>query len=387
MLLILAAITITTSFEAGSMGPVEQVSPVHLRCAVKGQADQDGRNRQANWYYFRLDNLPRQEMRIELTGLVGEYNYRAGSHAVTRNTRPVYSYDNRVWSHFPAEAIGWDEKQVRLTIRFTPEHPRLWIAHVPPYTTAHLAKLLGDIGSRTEVKQETAGRTVQGRELPLLTITGADSQGREKKVVWLMARQHAWETGTSWVLDGAVRFLVSATPDAAKLRRDIVWMIFPMADPDGVVNGQVRFNANGYDVNRNWDTADSSRMPEITAMKRAMFAWLDSGRPIDLFLAMHNQETGDYVEGPPGALARRFFDALSKTDSFQGAGGPRDSFARGPVDKGRMTVNQALFRERKVPAFLMELGVERNVKLGRLRTTEDNLKFGPDLLRAIASAL
>ncbi len=329
----------------------------------------------------------KQDVRIELTNLSGEYNYRAGSHAVTRNTRPVYSYDNRAWTHFPTENIEWDEKQVRLTIRFKPERPRLWIAHVPPYTTAHLAKLLGDIGKRADVKQEPAGKTVRGRELPLLTITGAATPERDRKVVWLMARQHAWETGTSWVIDGALRFLVSDSPEAAKLRRDIIWKVFPMADPDGVVDGQVRFNTNGYDVNRNWDTADAGRMPEIAAMKRAMLAWLDAGRRIDLFLAMHNQESGDYIEGPASPMAQRLFDALAKTDSFQGAGGPRDSFARGPVDRGRMTVNQALLRERKVPAFLMELGVERNVKLGRLRTTDDNLKFGPELLRAIASAL
>jgi len=383
MLLLIAAITVTTSFEAGSLGRVEYVSPVHLRCAVKGQADQDGRNRQANWYYFRLDNLPKQDVRIELTDLAGEYNYRPGSYSVTRNTRPVYSYDDRAWKHFADENVEWDEKQARLTVRFKPERPRVWIAHVPPYTTAHLARLLGDIGKRPQARQESAGRTVHGRELPLVTITDPAAPDSDKKVVWLMARQHAWETGTSWVIDGAVRFLVSDSPEAAKLRRAVVWKIFPMADPDGVVNGQVRFNANGYDVNRNWDTADARVVPEIAAMKKSMFDWIDSGRRIDLFLALHNQEAGDYIEGPAGAVAQRFFDALDKTASFQASGGPRDSFGKGAVDKGRMTVNQALFQERKIQAFLMELGVERNAKLARLRTTDDNLQFGPDLLKAI----
>ena len=83
---------------------------------------------------------------------------------------------------------------------------------------------------------------------------------------------------------------------------------------------------------------------------------------------------------------QRLFDALGKTASFQAAGGPRDSFGKGAVDKGRMTVNQALFRERKIQAFLMELGVERNAKLARPRTTDDNLQFGPDLLNALAAA-
>jgi hypothetical protein len=52
-----------------------------------------------------------------------------------------------------------------------------------------------------------------------------------------------------------------------------------------------------------------------------------------------------------------------------------------------MTVNHALAQERNVAAFLMEMGVERNVKLGRPRTTEDNVGFGPVLLKVLASVI
>jgi hypothetical protein len=34
--------------------------------------------------------LPKQGVHIDFTELAGEYNYRAGSHSMTRNTRPVY---------------------------------------------------------------------------------------------------------------------------------------------------------------------------------------------------------------------------------------------------------------------------------------------------------
>jgi murein tripeptide amidase MpaA len=394
MLSVLAAITVAASFEGGSIGRVENVSPTHLRCAVKGQADQDGRNRQANWYYFRLDGLPKAEIQIEFTDLAGEYNYRAGAHSMTRDTRPVYSYDNRTWIHFRDEDVSWDEKQVRLSVRFRPERGRAWIAHTPPYTTEHLGALLTEIGKHPHVTRTSAGKTTQGRELPLITITDPAVNERDKKVVWVMARQHAWETGTSWVMDGALRWLASEDAQAAQLRRSILWKFFPMADPDGVVNGQVRFNTNGYDVNRNWDTADARRTPEIFVMKKAMLGWIDSGHRIDLFLAMHNQEAGDYIDGPfrpeddhARRLAQRFFEGLEKTDSFQAARGPRNSLSQGPIARGRMTVNQALAHERRIPAFLMELGVERNVKLGRLRTTEDNQRFGPTLVRTLAGVV
>jgi hypothetical protein len=369
-----AAIAVSAAFEGGSIGKVETVAPDYLRCAVKGQADQNGRNRQANWYYFKLENLPRGEVTLELTDLVGEYNFKPGTHAVTRNTRPVFSYDDETWRHFADDRVSWDEKQVRLTLRFTPERPVMWIAHVEPYTARRLNKLLADTSPR--LKRESIGRTVRGRDIPLLTI------GRGTRTIWLMARQHAWETGTSFAADGAVRYLVSDDPWAVRLRQEATVKVLPMFDPDGVAEGAVRFNANGFDNNRNWDAVDPRLMPEIAAAKAAI-----TGR-IDIFLTLHNTESTDYVEGPVaahGAVARALVERLRSLANFFDPASPRDSM-RAPIDKGRATVNQQLFRERNVPAFLLELMVERHPILGRPRTARDFSEFGAGLARALIYA-
>ncbi len=395
MLFLLAVITITASFDGGSVGEVKQVAPAHLRCGVKGQADQNNRNRQANWYYLRLDSLPREQVRIDLVNLAGEYNFRPGALSVTRNSRPVYSYDGERWIHFTDAQVEWDNAEPCLTLRFTPERPAMWIAHVPPYTKRHLTRLLDDFPRSPNLRREVIGRSVNSREISLLTVTDASVPRERKDVVWLMARQHAWEAGTSWIAEGALRFLLSDSPEAAKLRRSVIWKILPMIDPDGVASGAVRFNANGYDVNRNWDAVDERLMPEIAAARRAIFAWLDSDRRIDLFLALHNTESADFIEGPLAqggepvrTLASRFAHALARTASFYATGPPRDAgLSTTPGMKGRMTVNQALFHERNIPAFLMETMVDRNPKLGRPRTTEDNLAFGAELVRAMAASL
>lgn len=86
--LFFAGIVVSSNFEGGSAGRVEQVSPTHLRVGVVGQSDQDGRNHQANWYYFRLDRLPRTQVQVDLVDLAGEYNYRGPVYAVTKGTRP-----------------------------------------------------------------------------------------------------------------------------------------------------------------------------------------------------------------------------------------------------------------------------------------------------------
>jgi hypothetical protein len=55
--------------------------------------------------------------------------------------------------------------------------------------------------------------------------------------------------------------------------------------------------------------------------------------------------------------------------------------------KGRMSVNQGLFAERKVPAFLMELMVDSSPKLSRLPTVEDRLEFGAALVRVMCETV
>jgi hypothetical protein len=383
--LFLLAASLHTDFLGGSLGAVEWLTPVHARCAVEGESDQDGRNRQANWYYFRVDGAKGQELTLDLVDLVGEYNYQAGSHAVTEDTYPVYSYDDRNWQHF--DAIEWDEKEVRLRLRFTPEQDRVWIAHVPPYTNDHLSRLIAEFGNHPHLQREVAGTTVEGRDMPLLTVTDPQVPLEEEKVVWLMFRQHSWETGSSWAGEGAVRLLLSDTPEAARMRRETIFKIFPMADPDGVARGGVRFNAHGYDLNRNWDAVDAKRMPEIAAQRKAVLDWVDSGKPIHLFLSLHNTETSEYLEGPAEYrdLTGRFRSLLvAKTTFHPTRPEPRAaSSSSTPGMAGRMTVNQELYHDRRIPAMLMEQMVTFNPKLGRRPTIQDRLDFGAGLVRAM----
>ncbi|MEO7145483.1 MAG: M14-type cytosolic carboxypeptidase [Bryobacteraceae bacterium] len=391
-----SSVTVSTNFESGSAGKVDVVAPDHLRIAVAGQSDQNHRNRQANWYYFRLDHLPpAKPVTIDLADLLGEYNFKSGTHAVTKNTRPVYSYDNRVWRHFADNQVSWDDKEPHLTLRFTPGKSTVWIAHLAPYTNEDLENLLRRFRANPDFKQQTIGKTVQGRNLLLLTVTDPSVPDSGKKAIWLMARQHAWETGTSWDLQGALEFLLSHQPDAARIRRSDIFKIIPMADPDGVANGGVRFNANGYDLNRNWDSIDPKLMPEIAAQHQAASAWIRSGHRIDIFLTLHNTESADHIEtemaegGPQlKALANCFWTLLDKDTTFYSPGGPRESGATTTSGmKGRMTVYQGLFHDFKIPAFLMEQMVESSPRLKRCPTVEDRLTFGAGLVRVLSAAV
>jgi tetratricopeptide (TPR) repeat protein len=375
------------NFEGGNLAKVEKIAETHFRCHVSGETDQDKRNRQASWYYFRVDNVEGREVTIDLAGLPGEYNYQPNRGAITKDTIPVFSFDRRTWRHLPE--ADYDAAIPRLRLRFTPESSPVWIAHVAPYTNTDLRLLIRSVARHPHFEKKAIGKSVQGRDLLLLTVTNPETPAASKRVVWLMFRQHAWEAGSSWAGDGALRFLLSDDPQAVKMRDTAIFKILPLADPDGVARGGVRFNANGYDLNRNWDTATEKAMPEIAAQRKAVLEWVDGGGRVDVFLTLHNTETAEYLDGPPEGFAElrnRLFALLVEKTSFYPSRRPGESRAA-PAKPGRATVVDGLYQDRKAPAFLIEQRIAFHDGLKRAPTVEDRQRFGADLVKALWEAV
>ncbi len=364
------------------------MNATHFRCGVKGESDQDGRNRQANWYYFRVDGAKGKPLTIDMVDLPGEYNYRPNRGAVTGDTLPWVSEDNQHWK--PIETAEYQADTPLLRLRLTPRANQVWIAHVPPYTNQHLQRLLIEFKKYPNLQQQIIGKTVQGRDLLLLTITDERVPLADKKIIWLMFRQHSWEAGSSWAGEGAIRFLLASTPTAEILRQTAVFKILPLCDPDGVARGGVRFNANGFDLNRNWDVMDAQKMPEITAQRKAILDWVDGGNRVDLFLSLHNTETSEYLDGPPDTdgryrlLMERFFKLLSVGKTFAPTRPPQSHEASTtPGKPGRMNVVQGLYKDRQLPAFLIEQRITKHPKLGHQPTPEERQQFGAELVQAM----
>ena len=259
------------------------------------------------------------------------------------------------------------------------------------------------------LRRESAGKTVEGREIPLWTITDAATHGREEDDL-ADVPPVCRESGSSWVGDGAVRALLSESEEAAGLRRAAIWKIFPMADPDGVVHGGVRFNRKGYDLNRHWDAIDAAKEPEIAAQHGAIKAWLDAGNRIDAFLSVHTGGTEEYIEGPTPCrqLVAKLVGILAAETTFnpvrraaqkvQRSASSKQKNKKEKKDKskrkndpapvraaevmsvagarGRMSVGQGLQTEFGVCAMRMEQMTARNGKLGGWPSSEQRQQFG-----------
>ena len=81
------------------------------------------------------------------------------------------------------------------------------------------------------------------------------------KGVWIQARQHAWESGSSWVGKGLLDWAVSQDPLAVQLRRSTTIHFVPIMDVDSVAEGAGGKDAVPRVHNRDWDA--SPVYPEV----------------------------------------------------------------------------------------------------------------------------
>lgn len=70
------------------------------------------------------------------------------------------------------------------------------------------------------------------------------------------------------MMQGAIEFLLSEAREAKILRRNFVFKIIPMLNPDGVVYGNYRCSLLGVDLNRRWNKPSSILHPTIYHAKK-----------------------------------------------------------------------------------------------------------------------
>lgn len=381
-----------TAFEGASLGRIEKLGETEFRLHLKGQQDARGRNRQATWFSVRLDDVAGRELTLRLASFKGEYNDRPARAPAGEWYRPVFSEDGTTWRHLPHAT--WDEAADELTFTLRPSGDTVWLSHVPPYTHTRLRQLLGEVRGSPHARVEVIGHSVLGRELSLVTVTNFARPDAAKKVLWMQARQHPWEAGTSFLLEGALRFVTSVEPAARQLRDGYVFIFVPMINPDGVALGEVRFNLNGFDPNRQWNEVDLrdprwlERNPEIWYVKKALLAQ-HARQPIAFALNLHNTEMNEYLDTmvdaePQQAMLHRFFALATAQTSFDPS---RPKLTISVPGAGPGNTTNWIWHEARIPMLLLEQRIGPSKKLNRIATTEDRMQLGRDLITLMAEVV
>ncbi|PLZ01048.1 hypothetical protein CY652_17305 [Burkholderia sp. WAC0059] len=278
-------LSITSNFDAGAIEIVSCEHPDDIRLRIRS----DNRSEFAQWFYYRLAGArgARCVMTFENASACA---FPDG----WRDYRAMASYDRVNWFRVPTT---YDGKV--LTIDHTPEFDGIYYAYFEPYSEERHAAFLGAVqqmphATVTELAQTVEGRPVSMLRLGMLPDDGSSGAAPARKV-WVIARQHPGETMAEWFVEGLVKRLAgwgdwAGDPVARKLGERAVFYIVPNMNPDGGVRGNLRTNAVGANLNREWMEPDAQRSPEVLGVRNAI---LETG--CDLFFDIHGDEGLPYV--------------------------------------------------------------------------------------------
>lgn len=229
------------------------------------------------WFYFRAQNVKTLSLIIHITN-AGE----AFSPAGWKGYQVCTSYDRKEWKRCKTR---YDNNE--LTIELNPEHSTVYFAYFPPFSYEQHLDLLAKSQISPLCNMQTLGKTVGNRDIDLLTIGEPDDS---KKKIWILGRQHAGESMASWFVKGMLeRLLDRSDAVSIKLLSKVVFYVVPSMNLDGSIAGNIRVNAAGRDLNREWANPSEEYGPEVYHVKKKM---LSTG--VDLCLDIHGDEELPY---------------------------------------------------------------------------------------------
>ncbi|XP_077989987.1 uncharacterized protein LOC144444443 isoform X3 [Glandiceps talaboti] len=276
-------------FESGNLRQARRIGQFEYELVLKTDLYT---NRHTQWYYFRVQRATRG-----VTYKFNIVNLLKRDSLYNHGMRPlVYSEKGAV-----ENGTGWIRtghhisysRNYNLTknpllhpemvyyvlewqMEFPHDNDTCYFAHCYPYTFTdlkeHIDSLMTDPDRKKYMKKEVLCETKAGNSCFLLTVSSPEDKNkhREKKGVVVSARVHPGETNSSWMMKGLLEFITSNAPEAKDLRKNFVFKIIPMLNPDGVIVGNYRCSLAARDLNRNYRHPRRETFPTIWHIKNMM---------------------------------------------------------------------------------------------------------------------
>lgn len=220
------------------------------------------------WFYFGVTGFRRDTIITFLMDYNNNYyppNY------------PVVSFNGKDFFNVKAIQRGNINRFYVLPVSDT-----VYVSTGYPYSYSRLKTFVSSLAGNHYVAIDSSQLTQGGRCIYLLSFTNPSVSSRNKKTVWIIARQHAFESLSNYVVEGMMFYLLSGEESAEELLNDYVFRIVPMVDIDNVVAGQSGRMCFPRDFNRDWQSPIHT---EIVTLQK----WIrkKSKRHYDMFFDIH----------------------------------------------------------------------------------------------------
>ena len=284
---------ISSSFDSGAIEVASLSNPGDIQLNIRA----DSASEFAQWFHFALHGAAGLTVTLRFLN-AGQCAYPKGWEGYRINA----SYDRQHWFRIDTRFDG----QV-MSADITPRTQVVYFAYFEPYSHERHLDFIGAVAASNLVEVQHLGQTLDGRDMTLLRITAEQSPtpADQRKKIWLIARQHPGEAMAGWFAQGFVeRLLAGDDPVARVLLAQCVFYVVPNMNPDGAVRGNLRTNAAGANLNREWASPSLEKSPEVFLVRQKM---LETG--VDLNLDVHGDEGLPYnfcvgTEGTAGYSPR-----------------------------------------------------------------------------------
>lgn len=252
-------LSISTQFDSGAIEVV--------RVDDRGDIDLNIRRDTAadiwQWFHFRLQGAAGLPVTLRFLN-ASQCTYPKG----WEGYNVVASHDRENWFRISTEYDG-----TVMTAQTTPDTNSIYFAYFEPYSYERHLDLIGSAAESEHVQLQRLGSSLDGRDMDLLRITDARGPVAEaaKKKVWLIARQHPGEAMAEWFVEGFLERLLDADdPVARVLLEQCIFHVVPNMNPDGGARGNLRTNAAGTNLNREWLEPSMDQSPEVFLVRQKM---------------------------------------------------------------------------------------------------------------------
>ena len=265
----------SSAFDSGNGELVSATKDVlTVRMREEPFTEKDGR-KHFQWFHFRVTGAGGSNLKVVIDN-ADQASYPDGWHGY----KAFYSADRETWHR--VQTTSYVDGKLVIDLQPVPSDC-VHLAYFVPYSYEKHLDLVARASDALKVTHHSLGTTLDGHPLDCLrfgeagvwspeaqfagespedaaaveaaqlALTPWERAGGEKRVVWIIGRQHPGESMASWWMEGFVRRLLDPEDPVARrvLRRAVVYVV-PNMNPDGAIRGHLRTNAGGANLNREW---------------------------------------------------------------------------------------------------------------------------------------
>ncbi len=374
----MSQITISSNFDSGNIEVVTADTANNIQLNIR----QDNAADFLQWFHFRLEAPIGETCTLTIKN-AAKTAYPKGWPGYNVCT----SWNRQNWFRTPSTYENGE-----LSFEITMLQSSVYFAYFAPYSHERHLDLIAWAQEDERTTCETLGRTLDGRAMHMLKISDTDEPEHK---IWVIARQHPGETMAEWFAEGMLHALLDDdTPLAKQLLQTTAFYVVPNMNPDGSARGNLRTNAAGANLNREWQNPSMESSPEVFLVRERMMQ--EGG---DIFLDVHGDEAIPYnfvagCEGNPSYddihatkehIFKDAYEAISP--DFQDEHGyPKDEPGRGNMKLAANWMGENF----KTLSYTIEMPFKDNDNLPNIETgwsPERAGQFGRDVLFPIAEVL